>query len=70
MPKPSKDPAAKVYLYTGDATYPAGTEVYVLGKDKRGIRTVQPVGGGEPFRVLARTLAERDPEPAGDGVED
>lgn len=67
MPKPDKAPAAKVFLYTGDDAHPAGTEVYVLGKNRRGVRTVQPVAGGEPFRVPARTLAERDPETDGEG---
>ena len=67
MPKPGKALSAKVHLFTGDDAYPAGTEVYVLGKDRRGVRTVQPVAGGEPFRVPARALAERDPEPDGEG---
>lgn len=67
MPKPGKALPAKVYLFTGDEAYPAGTEVYVLGKDRRGARTVQPVAGGEPFRVKASEIAERDPEPDGEG---
>ena len=62
MRKRADAAAAKVWIFTGNETYPAGTEVHVLGK-RRNLRIVRSVAGGEEFTVRAGELAERDPEP-------